>query len=263
MHHHSLPLRNKSFRVYLGSTLFFLSIIVSTVLVGPIILACIVFPFAVRYKIAGYWIDFILMMVTLCCGIRWKVEGLEHIENIDAAIVLSKHQSAWETVALRKILPPQTALLKESLLWLPVWGWALATLKPIAIDRSNQIGALRTLIDKGTSYLKEGLWVVVFPEGTRTAPGEKRKFNAGGAMLAQKSGFPVIPVAHNAGEYWPRYSFLKYPGLITVKIGPPIESKNRKASDINAEAEAWIERAMTEIGSTHSASAINNYQVTP
>ncbi|MGR9117494.1 MAG: lysophospholipid acyltransferase family protein [Gammaproteobacteria bacterium] len=234
-------------RVYAGSVLLFICIMISTLIVGPIVLMCIVFPFSVRYKIAGYWINFILWVAKIACGIECKIEGLEHINGIGAAVVLSKHQSAWETIALRQILPPQTALLKRSLLWLPVWGWALATLKPIAIDRANQMGALRTLIEQGTASLKQGLWVVVFPEGTRVAPGEKRKFNAGGAMLAHKSGYPVIPVAHNAGECWPRYSFLKYPGTIRIKIGPPIESKNRKPAEINAEAEAWIAQAMKEI----------------
>ena len=234
-------------RVYTGSAILFACILISTLIVGPIILLCIVFPFSVRYKIAGHWINFILWVAKVACGITCEVEGLENIKGINAAVVLSKHQSAWETIALRQILPPQTALLKRSLLWLPIWGWALATLKPIAIDRDNQLGALRTLIDQGTASLKQGLWVVVFPEGTRVAPGKKKKFNAGGAMLAHKSGYPVIPVAHNAGECWPRYSFLKYPGTIKVKIGPAIDSKNRKATEINAEAEAWIAKTMKEI----------------
>lgn len=236
-------------RIYAGSTLLFACILISTALVGPIVLLCIVLPFSVRYKLAGYWITFILWVAKVACGITYEVEGLENIKDVKAAVVLSKHQSAWETIALRQILPPQTALLKRSLLWLPIWGWALATLKPIAIDRSNQLGALRTLIDQGTGYLNQGLWVVVFPEGTRVAPGEKKKFNAGGAMLAQKSGYPIIPVAHNAGQVWPRYSFLKYPGKITVKIGVPIASKNRKASEINAEAESWIADAMLALDS--------------
>ena len=234
-------------RVYAGSAILFACILISTLIVGPIILLGIVFPFSVRYKIAGYWINFILWIAKVACGITCEIEGLENIKDIKAAVVLSKHQSAWETIALRQILPPQTALLKRSLLWLPIWGWALATLRPIAIDRDNQLGALRTLIDQGTTSLKQGLWVVVFPEGTRVAPGKKKKFNAGGAMLAHKSGYPVIPVAHNAGECWPRYSFLKYPGTIKVKIGPVIESKNRKATEINAEAEAWIAKTMKEI----------------
>jgi 1-acyl-sn-glycerol-3-phosphate acyltransferase len=124
----------------------------------------------------------------------------------------------------------------------------MATLKPIAIDRNNKSAALRKLISQGTEALKDGLWVIVFPEGTRMSVSEMGSFSAGGAMLAQKSGYPVIPIAHNAGKFWPRYSFLKYPGTIKVKIGPPIASKNRKTADINKEAEAWIIQAMQEIG---------------
>jgi 1-acyl-sn-glycerol-3-phosphate acyltransferase len=188
-----------------------------------------------------------LWLAKVVCGVKYEVEGLENIKGINAAVVLCKHQSAWETIALRSFLPTQTALLKRSLLWLPLWGWALATLKPIAIDRTQQRAALRMLIKKGTEYLKEGIWVVVFPEGTRTAPGEVKKFNAGGAMLAEKSGYPVIPIALNSGHCWPRYSFLKYPGTIKVKIGPVIATEGRKAQDINAEAEQWIIAAMQEM----------------
>jgi 1-acyl-sn-glycerol-3-phosphate acyltransferase len=133
------------------------------------------------------------------------------------------------------------------LLWFPIWGWSLLTLKSIVINRKNQRASLRVLLEKGTEYLNQGLSVLIFPEGTRTAPGEIRKFSIGGAMLAQKSGFPVIPVAHNAGDFWPRYSFLKYPGTIKVKIGPVIESKGRKAAEINAETESWIAQAMKEM----------------
>jgi len=123
----------------------------------------------------------------------------------------------------------------------------MATLKPIAIDRNSKNSALRKLISRGTEALKEGLWVVVFPEGTRMPVDKMGSFSAGGAMLAQKSGYPVIPIAHNAGKFWPRYSFLKYPGTIRVKIGPPIASKGRKSADINKEAEDWVIQAMREI----------------
>lgn len=214
---------------------------------SPLVIACIIFPFSVRYKIANAWVYSILWLAKIVCGVKYEVEGLENIKGIQAAVVLCKHQSAWETIALRSILPTQTALLKRSLLWLPLWGWSLATLKPIAIDRTQQRAALRMLIQKGTEYLQEGIWVVVFPEGTRTAPGEVKKFNAGGAMLAEKSGYPVIPIALNSGHCWPRYSFLKYPGTITVKIGPVIATEGRKAQDINAEAEQWIVAAMQDM----------------
>ena len=241
--------RQADLRVYIGSTLFFIYIVFSTLIVGLLILICAALPFSVRYKIADFWIDCLLLMLKLCCGLSYEVEGLENIPGDGAAIVLSKHQSAWETVALRKFISPQTAVLKKSLLQIPFGGWALATLKPIAIDRQNQKEALRMLIEQGTERLQEGLFVVVFPEGTRVAPGATKKFNAGGAMLAHKSAYPVIPLAHNAGEFWPRNSFLKYPGVIKVKIGPRIETQDKKSKDINAEAEAWIKQAMHEIES--------------
>jgi 1-acyl-sn-glycerol-3-phosphate acyltransferase len=176
---------------------------------------------------------------------------LENLPKDKAYIVLAKHQSAWETLALRSFIPMQTNVLKESLNWIPIGGWAMATLKPVSINRENQRNALLSLIKQGTERLKEGLVVVIFPEGTRAAPGENKKFLGGGAMLAHKSGYPVIPLAHNAGEFWPRYSFLKYPGTIQVKIGPIIESTGKKSNEINSEAEAWVAQAMDEISNTH------------
>ena len=239
--------RQADFRVYLGSTLFFIYIVFSTFIVGPLILLCTPLSFAVRYKIADIWIDCLLFMLILCCGLSYQVEGMENIPTDRTAIVLSKHQSAWETIALRQFISPQTAVLKKSLLQIPFGGWALATLKPIAIDRQNQKEALRMLIEQGTARLQEGLFVVVYPEGTRVAPGEYKKFNAGGALLAQKSAYPVLPLAHNAGEFWPRNSFLKYPGVIKVRIGPLIVTTDKKTKDINAEAEDWINQTMREI----------------
>ncbi len=236
-----------SFRVYLGSSLFFLYIVLSTLVFGPIILLAIVLPFEVRYKLSVLWVKWLLQVLKLTCNLSYEVEGLENVSKDEPCVVLCKHQSAWETVALRLILPKQTAVLKKSLTWIPVGGWALATLKPIAIDRNNQREALKRLIELGTERLKEGFFVIVFPEGTRAAPGENKKFNAGGAMLAYKSGYPVLPIAHNAGEYWPRNSFLKYPGKITMKIGPIIPVEGLKAKDINAKAAEWIEQAMKEI----------------
>ena len=241
--------RKADFRVYLGSTLFFIYILFSTPIVGVLILGGFWLPFSMKYKIADIWIDYLLYMLKLCCGLYCEVEGSENIPKDRAAVVLSKHQSAWETIALRQIISPQTAVLKKSLLQIPFGGWALATLRPIAIDRSNQKEALKMLLEQGIARLREGLFVLIFPEGTRVAPGAYKKFNAGGAMLAQKSGFPVIPLAHNAGEFWPRNSFLKYPGVIKVKIGPLISTENKSAKEINAEAEAWISQAMNDIAS--------------
>ena len=234
-------------RIYLGSGLLFIGIFSSATVAGLLILLSVPFSFSLSYKISALWCQLVLWMAKVFCGLSYEVEGLEHFKKNQAAIVLSNHQSAWETLALRHILPTQVVLLKRSLIWLPIWGWALGTLKSIAIDRENQREALRILLEKGTAYLNQGYWVVIFPEGTRTAAGEVRKFSAGGAILAQKSGYPVIPVAHNAGDYWPRYSFLKYPGTIKVKIGPAIDSKGKKATDINAEAESWVARAVKDM----------------
>lgn len=239
--------RKADFKVYLGSTLFFIYILFSTPIVGVAILGGFWLPFSMRYKFADIWINCLLYMLKLCCGLSYEVEGLENIPKDQAAVILSKHQSAWETIALRQIISPQTAVLKKSLLHIPFGGWALATLKPIAIDRSNQKEALKMLLEQGIARLREGMFVLIFPEGTRVAPGAYKKFNAGGAMLAHKSGFPVIPLAHNAGEYWPRNSFLKFPGVIKVKIGPLISSHGKATKDIIAEAEAWIADAMVQI----------------
>jgi 1-acyl-sn-glycerol-3-phosphate acyltransferase len=239
--------QNDSIRIYLGSAAFLLASIIATIVIAPMILIAAIFPFPVRYRCARTWAGTVLKIAEVCCGIHYEVEGMEHIKSDSAAVVLSNHQSAWETIAFRYLLPPQTSLFKQSLLWIPFWGWAMATLKPIAIDRNNKHAALRKLISHGTEALKQGLWIIVFPEGTRMPVGEMESFSAGGAMLAQKSGYPVIPIAHDAGKCWPRYSFLKYPGTIKVKIGAPIATKGRKTSDINKEAEDWVIQAMREI----------------
>jgi 1-acyl-sn-glycerol-3-phosphate acyltransferase len=239
--------RRANLGVYLGSSLLLVYTVFSTILLGIVILACAKYSFTLRYRLANQWIGSFLWMLRQCCGLTYQIEGLDNIPSDHAAVILSKHQSAWETIALRRFISPQTAVLKKSLLTIPFGGWALSTLKPIAIDRSNQKEALKMLLEQGTARLQEGLFVLVFPEGTRVAPGHSKKFNAGGAMLAQKSGFPVIPIAHNAGEFWPRNSFLKYPGVISVKIGPAISVSNKKAKEINAEAEAWINQAMDDI----------------
>ena len=137
--------------------------------------------------------------------------------------------------------------MKRELLWIPLLGWALALIQPIAIDRSKKSRAFKEIIKQGTDRVKTGRWVVIFPEGTRPAPGEKRKYMIGGALLAEKSGVPVIPMAHNAGEFWRRKAFIKYPGTIQVRIGPMIDSKTMGARELNKQAEEWIEGEMDKI----------------
>ncbi|MEY3289005.1 MAG: hypothetical protein RLZZ419_1247 [Pseudomonadota bacterium] len=232
---------------YLGSVLLFLGIFITATIVGILLILGMLTTFNIRWKIGHIWCAIIGWMTKVFCGLTYEIEGLENINPQQPAILLSNHQSAWETLALRYILPPHSVVIKRELLFLPIWGWSLLTLKSIVIDRKNQRASLRVLLKNGAEYLNQGLSVLIFPEGTRAPAREVLKFNIGGAILAQKTGFPVIPIAHNAGDYWPRYSFFKYPGIIKVKIGPMIETKGRKAADINAEAESWITQAMKEM----------------
>lgn len=230
---------------YLGSTLLFIGIFSTATLTGLILLTIgLVLPFSWRWHIARSWCGVVCWMSGVFCNLHYRIEGLEHLDLKQPAIIFSNHQSAWETVAFRYLLPRHSVVLKRELLYFPVWGWALVLLKSIVINRKNQRAALKAIHEQGSTYLKEGLWVLIFPEGTRAPSGQMLKFNAGGAMLAQRTGVPVIPVAHNAGIFWPRYSFFKYPGVITVKIGPAISTQGRKAADINTEAEAWIKQAL-------------------
>ncbi|MDD5228817.1 MAG: lysophospholipid acyltransferase family protein [Methylococcales bacterium] len=232
---------------YLGSSLLFFSIFFTATIEATILFALFWASFEIRYKFGRLWCMLMLWIMKITVGLKYEVEGLENVNPEQAAIIFSNHQSAWETLALRVILPPQSAVIKRELLYLPLWGWSLLLLKSIVIDKRNPRGALKSLVKQGTQYLNEGICVLIFPEGTRAAPRDVLPFNAGGSVLAHHSGYPVIPVAHNAGDFWPRYSFFKYAGTIKVKIGAPIETKGRKAAEINAEAEAWIRKAMAEM----------------
>lgn len=232
---------------YLRSLIFsagMLATLVVFALLSPLLMP---FPFLVRYAVISRWARFVLWWLQLTCGVRYRVEGLEHLPT-GAAIVLCKHQSTWETLILQKLLPPQVWVLKRELLWLPFFGWGLAALNPIAIDRKAGRKAIEQIVDQGKQRLAGGLWVVVFPEGTRVAPGEVRRYGIGGAVLAERSGYPVVPIAHNAGLFWGRREFLKRPGEIRIVIGPAIEPQGKTAQQINTEAEAWIEGTMAAIG---------------
>ncbi|SJM96246.1 lysophospholipid acyltransferase family protein [Crenothrix polyspora] len=231
----------------IGSILLFIGIFTTATVIGILLITGLIFNFAYRWYIGRLWCLIIGWFTRVCCGLSFEVEGLENIDPKQPVIFFSNHQSAWETLALRVFLPPHSVVIKKELLYFPIWGWSLLTLKSIVINRKNQRASLKSLLEQGTRYLNEGLSVLIFPEGTRSAPGTVNKFNIGGAMLAQKTGYPVIPLVHNAGDFWPRYSFYKYPGVIKVKIGTMIETKNRKAQDINAEAEAWIRRNLQNI----------------
>ncbi len=186
------------------------------------------------------WSRFVLWWVRISCGLSYEVEGIENIPQ-GTSIVMAKHQSAWETIALQQILPTQTWVLKRELLLIPFFGWGLAMTRPVAIDRTAGKKALKQVVEQGKKRLDSGIWLVIFPEGTRVSHGETGNYAIGGSMLAVQSGYQVLPVAHNAGKYWPKNSFIIKPGVIKLSIGPVIQSKGMKAKELNEQVKAWIE----------------------
>ena len=224
----------------LRSTLFALALCIITPPYAVFALLTFPLPRMTRYRLISGWSRLVIRLARWILGIEWRVEGRENLPS-RPAVILSKHQSAWETMAFQLIFPPQVLVLKRELLWIPFFGWGLALMSPIAINRSRGMRALRTIARRGRERLAQGFWVVVFPEGTRVAPGTQREYHPGGAWLASASGAPVVPVAHNAGLLWPRNAFLKRSGTVTVRIGPPIEAADRDPKTINDLAKTWIE----------------------
>lgn len=236
----------------LRSLLFNAMLFSSVLIYAPLSLLTFPLPPLVRYRFISRWAKFHIWLLGKLCRLHHHVEGLEHVPSGTTAIILAKHQSSWETLALQQIFPPQVWVLKRELLWIPLFGWALALLEPIAIDRGAGRRAIEQIIEQGRQRLESGRCVVVFPEGTRVAPGQQKRFGIGGAALAAATGHPVVPVAHDAGHYWPRRGFLKRPGTIRVKIGPPIDTRGKSAEEINRLAEAWIREAMDDLESTRT-----------
>lgn len=203
------------------------------------------FPFSriTRNRIISLWARTMLWWLRVTCNISYVVKGTENIPNTPC-VILAKHQSAWETLAFQLIFPAQCYVMKRELLWIPFFGWALAMTSPVAINRSAGREALKQLVAKGKQRLAEGLWVVVFPEGTRIAPHQHGKFHIGGAWLASGTKATVLPVAHNAGHCWAKNTMLKKSGVITVHIGQPIDCSNLKPDQVNAQVESWIKNEM-------------------
>ena len=202
--------------------------------------ASLFLPYRGRFALARVWAHVIMAVLRWTCRLDYRVEGREHLPAGNH-IALMKHSSSWETAAQALLLPPQVWVLKRELTWIPVVGWGILQLRAIAINRGGGASVVRQVIDQGKARLAEGEWVVIFPEGTRMPPGETRKYGSSGALLAAETGKLIVPVAHDAGYYWPRRGLLKKPGTIRVVIGPPIAAAGRHPRDVNAEAQAWIE----------------------
>ena len=219
-------------------TLFLFAWTFCYALVFLLIAVCV--PFPRRAGLARIWAVVLLGALKWLCRLDYTVEGREHIPP-DNHIALWKHASTWETLAIGVVFPRQVWVLKRELLWIPVVGWGIRLLHAIAIDRGAGHTAVNQVIEQGRQRLAEGDWVVIFPEGTRMPAGQTRRYGVSGALLASQTGRLVIPVAHNAGYFWPRRGWLKKPGTVRVVIGPPIQAAGRDPREINAEAQAWIE----------------------
>jgi 1-acyl-sn-glycerol-3-phosphate acyltransferase len=232
--------------LWLRSLAFWLLFPVSIVVFALLLLLTFPITLSLRWQLVQLWVRLIMWWLRITCRLDFEVQGREHIPE-QAAIVFAKHQSTWETIALQMIFPLQVWVAKRELMWIPFFGWALWLMKCIAIKRGTGRAAIRQLIRQGTERLQEGIWIVIFPEGTRIPPGQRGQYRIGGAILAEQTGRSLVPVAHNAGEYWPRRSFIKKPGTIQVRIGPPITSEGKTAQQILDEAANWIEDRMAEI----------------
>ncbi|MFP5348481.1 MAG: lysophospholipid acyltransferase family protein [Gammaproteobacteria bacterium] len=227
----------------LRSALFNFTMWASVLIYAPLALLTAPLPYRARYRFIAQWPRFHLWTLKHLCRIDHVVEGAEHLPP-GPAVVLANHQSTWETLAFTRLFPPQTWVLKRELAWIPLFGWALALLKPIAINRGAGRRAVDQVVTQGRARLGEGIWVMVFPEGTRVAPGATRRWGIGGAVLAAETGYPVVPVAHNAGYFWRRRSFVKHPGTVRVAIGPAIETRGKTPEEINRAAQSWVETQM-------------------
>ncbi|AKQ57129.1 lysophospholipid acyltransferase family protein [Bordetella hinzii] len=225
----------------------FLYMVFLAVTVIPYAFACILWaplPLRLRYRLTVGWPRLAIWGAKVFCGIRWQVKGWENLPD-QPVVLLSKHQSAWETLFFPAHMPrPVCFVYKKSLHWVPFFGWGLALLRMIPIDRAKGRDAFEQVVREGGKCLQDGRWPLLFPEGTRVAPGQMGRFKMGGALLASRTGAPVVPVALNAGECWRRNAFVKQPGLVTVSIGPAIESQGLTPDELNAKVHAWIDAEM-------------------
>ncbi len=231
---------------WVGSIVFTVYLFVSVPIYALVPFACAFGRWETRFMGVRWWIDSTLFLLRYLCGLNYVVEGQTELPK-DNCVIMMKHSSAWETIAQMQIFPKQTWVLKRELMIAPVLGWVLKLLNPIAIDRKAGSSAVQQVIEQGKERLARGFWVIVFPEGTRVPAGEKRRYGLGGALLASAAGCDVIPVAHNAGAFWPRRGWLKRRGTIRVVIGEPIPTTGRDPREINAAVRDFIEATLERL----------------
>ncbi|MDH4394192.1 MAG: lysophospholipid acyltransferase family protein [Limnobacter sp.] len=236
-------------RSIVGSILFFLYAVLYTPLHATVLLVLSpILSIKQRYTVACYWNLFNIKVMRFLCGIEYKVEGMEHLPNT-GAIILAKHQSAWETFGIpANLLPRQLCLVyKRELQYIPFFGWCLWVLRMVPIDRNKGVEAFDQIRTMAGERMRQGAWMMFFPEGTRVPAGYKRRYKTGGTRLAVATNTPVVPVAVNAGEFWGRRSFWKKPGLVTLRFGKPISPEGHDADSLMAEVETWIETQMHQM----------------
>jgi 1-acyl-sn-glycerol-3-phosphate acyltransferase len=238
---------------WVGSLLFTLFLFTWTFCYAIVfVIVCSFLPVKRRFALARFWANTLLRVLRWTCRLDYRVEGTEHLPAGNH-IAFWKHSSSWETIAMAAIMPRQVWVLKRELQWMPVVGWGIRQLRAIAIDRSSGHSAVGQVVEQGKQRLAEGFWIMIFPEGTRMPAGTTRKYGVSGALLASQSGHLIVPIAHNAGMFWPRRGLLKKSGTIRVVIGPPIEAAGRDPREINAEAQQWIEDCVAALGSAPPA----------
>jgi len=202
---------------------------------------------AASYAVALAWVRLQLWFCRNLIGLDMAVEGQEHIPERNG-VVFMKHSSAYETLAEFSVIPgDQTWVVKRELVWAPFFGWALACASPIAVNRSAGRSAVAQVVEQGKARLAEDLWIMIFPEGTRMAAGETRRYGISGTLLAQEAGVLITPVAHNAGYFWPRRGWNKRPGVVRFVVGPPVDPAGRDPREVNEEIQAWVEDKVAEI----------------
>jgi len=203
-------------------------------------------PVNKRYAIGSSWAKMNMSFLRWFCHLTYEIKGKENIPD-EASLVISNHQSTWETLSFQHFLPNQLWVMKKELFHIPIFGWGLALMNPIAIDRSAGEKAIDQIVRQGQEKLNQGRWVIVFPEGTRILPGAKSKYKRGAFIFASRVSCPVLPIAHNAGEFWPKHSFIKYPGKIMVSIGQSFNAKGMEEADVKRRVEAWIRQELIDI----------------
>lgn len=247
--------------VWLRSLLFQAYFFVSICIAALLIFLCALLPYRFRFAIGRVWGSSMLLVGKYLCGLDYRIEGLDNVPD-EPSVIMIKHTTVFETYAQLAIFPPQTWVLKRELTWIPLFGWGLAAMKPIAIDRGAGHTAVNQVVEEGMARLGEGIWVTVFPEGTRMPLGQTRRYGVSGALLARQAQCPIVPVAHNAGDFWPRRGLKKEPGLIRICIGPPILPKDRPPRETNALVQHWVESKMREISIGYQDAAPANTTLT-